>query len=212
MITHSPRASAIAAGDLLAAVEQHDLGARRCPSGDHRAPVGADPGNVETRRRDGRRGLPMVAAMPLAPARPECADDGGGAGSCARAARRLAGLVTRSMTACSVSLPRHATARAIAMTSAPPPTSHKTVRDITLPTVRRPTAFGVATSLREMIPCHPGPERHRIDCKKKSPCPSPPPSPPTLLPSASFAAPASASTPPRATPPSGWARCWPARA
>lgn len=62
------------------------------------------------------------------------------------------------------------------MTTAPIATSMITVRDITLPTVRPRTPFGVATSPCEMIACHCDPQTHRIDCKKKHPVSVPPPS------------------------------------
>src|SRR5260370_13269964 len=65
-------------------------------------------------------------------------------------------------------MPCQATPTAAAKTIAPAAISQRTVRDITLPMVRLPTALGVATSLCEMIPCRPGPERHRIACKKEA--------------------------------------------
>jgi hypothetical protein len=49
------------------------------------------------------------------------------------------GLTVWSMAACSLSFPRHETASAIAMTTAPNATNPKTVRDIALPTVRPPS-------------------------------------------------------------------------
>ena len=48
-------------------------------------------------------------------------------------------------------LPRQATPTAAAITAAPTATSTRTVRDMNLPLVRRPTTIGVALRLGEMI-------------------------------------------------------------
>ena len=182
MITHSPRASAT----LLAISLPPSSSTTLAPGAARPATTARPSGPI---RATSKLGIVTASGATGEDAGGRSADGGG----------------------CSVSLPRHATARATAMTTAPPPTSQKTVRDITLPTVRRPTALGVATPLGEMIPCHPGPERHRIDCKKKPPCPPPCP-PPILPPYVFFAAPASAPTLPRAKPPYSWVACWPANA
>jgi hypothetical protein len=80
------------------------------------------------------------------------------AGAAADAA--IAAGLMASMAAWSFFLPRQATPTAAAIIAAPTATSTRTVRDMQLPLVRRPTAIGVALRPGEMISWRSAAERH----------------------------------------------------